>query len=448
MPTPIVSLFTENIQATVMTDRLAPKPPILTLLKVSQVQNVAGDPGHSVFEINWNIPTQNETVTQLLSELATGAAQDLESAYDHFPAADVYEVTNIAGTPVVTTTVPARGDAYITLFNADAATLATGDMLIVNGPSWDQTYLYKIVAIDTGDTESVVTFESRLQYVTGAAMAFAKCTATWKTPNADFVIESTEQGLFSLVAGAFSAGSGVAVHYAPTLADLNKFEIFALPTAAVPTRTDYTNISTSGSAVRIKVPGSDPVSYVFPNTTSSITGITESELTNGTSYTFFVFAYDNETSVNYSAPFQAVVETLPGVPQGVSKMASANSVTITLPDPATCGPACSGFNVYRCDLAQPGDPWVAANAKLLNTSVVSASTFEDSASNTTNRVDVLTVAAPANGSSYIYRVEAQISASSYTVGNANQSSGVPAVTYAELNAFVTPGQDANTNFAI
>ena len=137
---------------------------------------------------------------------------------------------------------------------------------------------------------------------------------------------------------------------------------------------------------------------------------------NGQNWTYYVFVLDDETTPNASAAAAVMGETLPGVPQTVTKEVGENRAKVAWAQ--VVNDLVNGYNVYRCV-----GSWIDANAVKLNSALITTLNFEDSALNVTNRVAAGVAAFPVNGTVYVYKVESEDTATSWTTGVTNPQSG-------------------------
>ena len=422
----LASLYSQAVTANVPTDTLAPKP--ITLGTTFGTQLTSGEPkGKSQITLNWTIPTENELVTEFLGT-ATGAAQTLESRFDPLVAGYVvYEITDQAPVGGGSTTLSAaasKDDNVIIV--ADATNFATGDWIQIAEGSVKQ--YYKISAV----SGTSLTLTGRINELNGftTAATVKEVTVLQKTETTDYTVDTTT-GVFTLVAGQFTASNDVALEYTTTLQDLDHFEIYRVPGSnPVTASAGHSFITRDAVLAFTGVVTVDAL--VAATSTSYVDTLTAAE--NGTTWTYYIFAVDNETSPNISEGKFVDVELFPTIPQSLSTQVGENSVTVSWDSVKTAGnndANTDGYNVYRVD----GATFIDSSANKLNVSLIAVGTagskvsFVDGSGNS-NRVASGTVAFPVNGQSYSYKVESVDSVTGWTVGTQNASSGQSAVTTA------------------
>lgn len=423
----LVSLFSQAVTANVPTDTLSPDPVTLGTIQATQL-TTAEPKGKTQITINWTIPTTNELVTEFLGT-ADGTAQTMESRFDPLVSGSytVYEVTDAAPVGGGSTTLSANAlKDHDVISVVDPTNFAVGEWIQIAEGSIKQ--YFQISAING----SQFTLSARINEATGftTAATVKEVVVTAKTETTDYTVD-TATGVFSLVAGQFTNGNDVILQYKTTLQDLSAFELYRVPgTNPVTPTAGHSKIT------RDAVLGTAGVVTVSTTIASTATQYVE-ELTaaeNGTTWTYYIFAVDDETSPNISFATSVFVETIPTIPQNLSTQVGDAKVTVSWDSVLTAGTNDSntdGYNIYRVD----GATFIDANAQKLNVNLIAVGTagsqvsFLDGAGNS-NRVASTTVPFPVNGQSYSYKVESEDSVTAWTTGTQNESSGVTAQTVA------------------
>lgn len=417
------SLYSSAVSAVVPTDTLSPKPP--TVGTVNGTQSTSGEAkGKSVITINWTIPTENELVTELLG-VATGSAQNLESRFDPIVAASeiVYEVTDQSPGGGGSTTLfvaATKDDDKITV--TLATDFAVGEWIQIDEGA--ETHYYKIAAINS----SVFDLTSRINvdggFTTSATVKEVTVSAAKSDPTDYSLADPT--GVFSLESGQFTNTNHVIVQYTTTLQDLGHFELYRVAgnkTVSPSAGHSKVTIDAVIAATEVVVENN-----IADDTTQYAETLTASE--NGNSWTYYLFASDDETSSNDSFAMEhdgsegLFIEMLPGIPQSLSTTVGDEKVVLSWSDiqAGSENDNANGYNVLRDD----GNTFEDSTSEIVNSSLIavtggSSVSFEDSIYNVTNRVDVGTLAYPVNGSSYSYKVESEDTATSWATGTYNES---------------------------
>jgi hypothetical protein len=410
----IVSLYSEAVIANVPNDQLAPKAPVLGQTTMIQATDSGATPdGKSKVTLNWAIPLENDEVGGDFIGVADGNAQDFETSYDPIIASSysVFEKTgyNASGLDTNLSAASAIGDWKLPVNNT--TNINIGDIVeISDGTIKEYAKILNFV------TDVSITLETRLIATAFASGSTVKAiTSLTKVESTDYTIDANT-GVISLIAGQFTSGDEVFVSYTTTLLDLDHFELYKIkgnyPVSADSTYADVladSNVETVNTAIS-------------SNTVTFEDVFLASE--NAEDYTYYLFAIDDETSANVSRISSVFVELLPSIPQNISKSVSENSVFINWDIIVETNT--DGVNIYR----STGSSFDASIAIKLNTALITTGSFEDSVNNTTNRVDEATAPYPQNGNPYTYKVEAEDTITTWTIGTANQSLGVPTVSTA------------------
>ena len=404
----IVSLYSAAVTALVMNDHLPPEAPELSLVEASQNTSGGTIPaGRMQVTLHWTLPTLNERLPGEFLGAATGSTQDMETAYLPLaasPALELYEVTGQSGGSSVLSSPAARGDLSVEI--SDTTDFAAEDWIeLENGPDHE---FNKIRVVD-GYT---LTFYNRLRMVESWASGTTtvkECQVLPKVVTTDYTV-NLSLGTLVLLTGQFTSGNNVFATYSTTLQDLDHFELYRIPgTFPVPSPATYADVVGYGGSVLVF----DNISGVSTQATESLTAAE-----NGKTFTYYLFALDDETTPNPSVSDAILIEMFTSIPQGMERI--PGDAQIILFWNVIADPNFNGVNIYRCD----GDTFVASSAKKLNSIPVTVATFDDSVNNLLNRVVPEIVPFPQNGSLYTYRVESEDTITTWTTGTWNTSDGV------------------------
>jgi hypothetical protein len=235
---------------------------------------------------------------------------------------------------------------------------------------------------------------------------------TQLTLTTDFTI-NTATGQITLVNGQTSSGSEIALEYSVTLEDLGGFKMYRIPgTNPVASPADYTTVTGYAGVVTVD----DAITAV---STQEVEVTSAAE--NGETWTYYLFAHDDESSPNYSYADQIYVETIPSVPDGLGKtVGDAQVILDWTAFPGGSDANTDGVNVYRDD----GATFEDATCKIVNSTLIpkATTTFDDSVNNVSNRRPSGEVAYPVNGSTYAYKIESEDTTTAWTTGTKNQDS--------------------------
>jgi hypothetical protein len=420
------SLYSTEVTADVPNDLLPPKPPVLT----GQTQQVTQDGGvthgRSLVTLNWLAPTENEDIGGEFLGVADGLAQQFETTYDPIVAGEeVYEMSNFGG--------PGRGDTSLTA-NANnldkvisvgsVANFAIGDWVQIDGGG--QTEYAEIANISGSDLELETRIFAPGGFTAGATVKEAD--ATLKTGGGTDYTLTPATGIIDIVAGQFTSSNHIAIAYATTLGDLDGYTLLRNPVLFADTR--YENVSLDGSTV--------VVSDAIPSGALSYQETLAAD-ENGETWYYYLYAKDDEATPNRSEVASGgplLAEMIPSIPQNLGKTVGDQAVILTwdVLGPGASDANTNGYNIYR----NPGATLDPPNLEQLNAIVIPKAqlSFEDSDDGigSGDRVTEGTVPLPTNGQFYTYVVEAEDTATSWTTGTQNQSSGQGAQTIASKTA--------------
>ena len=410
MVVPLISRYSGPLPVLVFTDVLPPKAPFFGMVYGSQ--NTGVSKGQMQVTLNWVAPTENESIGGEFLETADGLEQEIEAIYDPIVSGKfaVYEMNGYGGGGYGDTTLAGsytNGVVDITVVSISSFTV--GDWIqLFNGV--DGYEYFKIEAING----TIITLETPITRPGGFSFGMSVKevhTATLKALTTDYTVD-LPTAIFTLLAGRFTPGNHVVLAYTTTLQDLNFYELY-------------------------RAPGNDPIPsgrfvdvvgypYIVPVNTSIPAGSTQyidtlTPTENGQTWTYYLFAADEEAAPNFSLGGIKMVETISTIPQNLRKSVSDNRVVLGWDEFSVGSDQNSnGWNIYRCF----GSVFDPPAAQKLNSIVVTANSFDDSAFNLTNRVSGGTVPYPMNSNVYVYKVESVDSDTTWDVGTQNQSQGV------------------------
>lgn len=414
------SLYSTEVTASVPTDRLPPKPPVITGLAQQIQQDSSVTHGRSLVTVQWAAPTQNERIGGEYLVVSNGLVQNLETTYDPIVAgALVYSMSNFGGGGRGDTTLSAPASPKAkTVSVGSVANFAIGDWVRLTDGS--QTEYAKIASVGA----STLTFETRLLGIATALPAgtttVKEADAALKTGGGTHYTLTLATGVLVTVAGAFPATDEIVIDYTTTLADLDGYTL--LRHASLLSDTTYESVSLQPGVVVV----SDAITS---GATSYVETLTAAD--NGESWYYYLYAKDDEATPNRSEVMVGgplIVETIPSIPQNLGKTVGDQAVILSWNSlgPGSSDGNTNGYSVYRNN----GNTLDAPNLRKISLIVIPKAqlTFEDSQDgiDSGDRVAAGTVALPANGSIYTYVIEAEDTTTGWTTGTQNQSFGVGA----------------------
>ena len=360
--------------------------------------------GRTTITLNWTAPTLNERLPGEFLGVADGTAQQFETSYDPIsgsPGHELYEVTALtAGTTLAV--AAARGDNVINV--ADATGIVADDWVQLE--EGGQIEYAKVLSVNVNALTLYHRLRIHASWTTSATVKEA--TVTLKTITTDYTINLTT-GVVDLVAGQFTNTNDVFIEYSVTLQDLDHYEVYRIPGSfPVSEPATYSDVTGHGSVVTVDA-------AVGSGATSDQDVLTASE--NGETWTYYIFAIDDEASANTSLADAVEVETFPTIPQNLGK--TTGDAQIILSWDAITDTNFDGINVFRDD----GLTFEAATAIQANSALVTGTSFDDSSANGSNRVTSGTLPYPVNGNAYSYKIEAEDTTTNWTTGTVNQSQG-------------------------
>ncbi len=412
----IVSLYSAAVSAHVPTDLLPPAPPVIgTVTAIQNTSTGAVPQGRTLVTLNWTIPTENVPIGGEYVGNSTGGADVFDLLYTPVTPASysVYEVTAYAG---LDTTLSA--DVHI---NEDSLTLASATGL--EADDWVELIdgdLREYNQVDSVDG-LIISLKNQIRSgtFTAATSTVKEVTVSLKTAPTDYAMD-LDNGQITMVDGHATEDNPIFVAYTAVLQDLDHFELYRIP-GDLPLTPPVTQ------AVVVGVPGCVTVDDAISpslNTLDEQLAATD----NGKTWTYYLFAADDEALVNYSMGAGVMVETIPTIPQGFHKHVGDSRIVLNWD--AILDDNVDGVNVYRTD----GSVFDPTNARKVNSAPVEDTQFDDSVLNETNRVAEGAVPFPINGGLYTYKIEAQDTVSEWDTGTRNQSAGQSAVTMASKTA--------------
>jgi len=414
----IVSLYSDPVVANVPGDLLPPEPPVLGTIQAQQNTNIGSVPkGRTKGIFNWSAPTKNVLIGGEFLAEATGDAQVLESIYDDIctsPAAKIYEVTAYSGGSTTLSAPAYLGDKTIAV--TATTDFAANDWVELDDGS--NTEYAQILSVGSGVLNLKTGLRRKASWPQ-TTTTVKECTATLKTVATHYTIEVVT-GTISLVDDAFTASNPVFIQYQTDLNDLGGYSLYRVP-GSMPLASGADHGAVTGYS------GCETVSEAISSSAVSY----EDQLGdgyNGETWTYYLFAQDDEASPNYSLSHAVMVETLPGRPQNLTK--SVGDAKVIVGWDAVGDDNLNGYNIYRCD----GWTFDPSEALQVNSALITTQSFDDSVANVTNRVSEGTVPFPVNGETYTYQTEGQDTTSAWTTGTRNQKSGQSAITTAEKTA--------------
>lgn len=401
----IVSLYSEAVSADVANDGLPSEPPVLSTITAFQDTNFGAIPeGRTQVTLNWALPTLNERLPGEFLGVADGLAQVFETVYDPIaasPVLELYETTGQAGGSTTLAAPAAMGDLSVevtspTSFNPnDWVELENGldkefaKIQSINGNFLN--FFHRLRNIETWAAGSTTVKETQVQL---------------KVLTTDYTVNPST-GEISLLAGQFLAAADVFTEYSVTLQDLDRFELYRIPG----------DMPVSEPALYADVIGHPDVVLVYddiPSISTQVTEPTPSSI-NGETWTYYLFALDDEGTPNPSVADAVMIEMLTTIPQNLGKTSGDNQVLVGWDE--ILDDNFDGVNIYRCE----GEVFNAPFAQKLNSSLVTGDVFDDSINNLLNRRPPEEVPYPVNGQVYTYQIESEDLETTWSVGTQNTS---------------------------
>ena len=417
------SQLSQQVVGNLAADILSAEPPVLGLIQASQFIDGPTPKGKTRITLNWTAPTRNEFIGgELLKnpdgspDLADGAADALhETQFDPIAAGSftVYERTAASVSVKTLTASAVHGQRVINIGTPVPADIIAGARITVDDGVANKEEYVEVKAVNTltGD----ITLVDGLFYPHASGAAVKQVTISAKTLATHYSLELST-GVLTELAGGFTAGNRIIIRYQATLQDLDHYELYRVPgNAPVSMPTKANVLAASGVAA---------VSSAIPSTATSFQDPTPLDPDNGKDFTYYLFCMDDQgnasnlnSEVMTQNPHLAFVELIPTVPQNLAAEVSSNKVVVSWD--AVSDQNTNGYNIFRA----PGSTFDPAQALKVNSALISKGTgrvsFDDSASNVSNRRPAGEVQYPQDGQTYSYKVEAEDTTTYWTDGTAN-----------------------------
>jgi len=419
----IESQLSQQVLGNLAADILSAEPPVLGLIQASQLIDGFTPKGKTRITLNWTAPTKNEFIAGELfkntdgsPDLADGIADALhETQFDPIAAGSfgVFERTAASVNVKTLSASVVHGQRVINIGTPVPGDIIVGAMIVIDdGIANKEEYVgVKAVNTLTGD----ITLTDGLFYPHASGAAVKQVTLSAKTLSTHYSLELST-GVLTELAGGFTAGNRLVIRYQGTLQDLDHYELYRVPGNApvsIPTKANV--LAASGVAA---------VSSAIPSTATSFQDQTPLDPDNGKDFTYYLFSVDDQgnasnltSEVMTQNQHLAFVELIPTVPQNLATEVSSNKVVVSWD--ALSDPNANGYNIFRA----PGSTFDPAQALKVNSTLIGKGTgrvsFDDSASNASNRRPAGEVPYPQDGQTYSYKVEAEDTTTYWTDGTAN-----------------------------
>ncbi|MCX5784585.1 MAG: hypothetical protein NTX59_02755 [Elusimicrobia bacterium] len=417
------SQLSQQVLGNLAADILSAEPAILGLIQASQFIDGPTPKGKTRITLNWTAPTKNEFIGgELLKnpdgtpDLADGAANAVhETQFDPIAAGSftVFERTSASSNTKTLTASTVHGQRIINIGTPVPVDIIVGaKILIDDGVTNKEEYVgVKAVNTSTGD----ITLTDGLFYPHASGAVVKQTVVITKTLSTHYNLDLST-GVLTELAGGFTAGNRIAMRYQGVLQDLDHYELYRVPGNApvsIPTKVNV-----------LAAAGVSAVSSAILSTATSFQDQTPLDPDNGKDFTYYLFAVDDQgnasnliSEVMTANPHMAFVELIPTVPQNLSLDVSSNKVNITWD--AVSDANANGYNIFRA----PGSSFDPAQALKVNSTLIAKGTgrvsFDDSASNASNRRPSAQVPYPLDGQTYSYKVEAEDTTTYWTDGTSN-----------------------------
>jgi len=397
-------------------DALAPAIPRMTT--ISAVQETAVSRGQTLITVRWDTVTLNEQMGDYLGQ-ASGTYQTLVARNNHLESESetVFEITGYDPFGGDTTLVRPFSRTQDLIEVADSNGFHVGQ--IVEVADGARKAYYRLLSEGVSELRLETRCNFRDEFPAGSTVKTV--SVNQKTRDVDYSVDYTA-GKLTLENGAFAAGSDVFVIYGVLLSDLHHYELYRVSGDHPVTPTEGHSRVTLDAVTHHA--GYKAVSRDISPTATSITELMPPSA-NGESWTFYLFAVDDESPENSSFAASVMLETIPSVPQEPQVALGDRKVYLSWSGfPASSDLNTDGYNVYRCD----GADFDPSRCVKVNSVLIDKATpfFDDSADNTTNRRSDLEVPIPQNGQVYTYRIEAEDTDTSWDVGTRNEDVEGPA----------------------
>ena len=417
------SQLSQQVVGNLAADILACEPPVLGLIQALQFVDGGTPKGKTRITLNWTAPTKNEFIAgELLKnpdsspDLADGVAGGShETQFDPIAAGSftVYERTGASSNVKTLSASALHGQRIINIGTPVPGDIIVGAKLVIDDGVANKEEYAEVKAVNTltGD----VTLVDGLFYPHASGAAVKAATLSAKALGTHYNLELAT-GVLTELAGGFTAGNRVAMRYQGVLQDLDHYELYRVPgnaPVAIPTKVNV--LASSGVAT---------VSAAIVSTATSFQDQTPLDPDNGKDFTYYIFGLDDQGNASNLAsevmtanPHLAFVEMIPTVVQNLATDVSSNKVTVSWD--AAADPNANGYNVFR----SPGSSFDPLQAVKVNSTLIPKGTgrvtFDDSASNLTNRRPPAEVPYPQDGQTFSYKVETEDTTTYWSDGTSN-----------------------------
>jgi hypothetical protein len=419
----IESQLSQQVLGNLAADILSAEPPVLGLIQASQLIDGFTPRGKTRITLNWTAPTKNEFIAGELiknpdgsPDLADGVADALhEMQFDPIVAGSfsVFERTAVSASAKTLSASVVHGQRVINIGTPVPADIIAGAKIVIDDGVTNKEEYVEVKAVNTltGD----VTLVDGLFYPHASGAAVKQVTLSAKTLSTHYSLELST-GVLTELAGGFTAGNRLVIRYQATLQDLDHYELYRVPGNApvsIPTKANVLAAS-----------GVSAVSSAIPSTATSFQDQTPLDPDNGKDFTYYLFSVDDQgnasnltSEVMTQNTHLTFVELIPTVPQNLATEVSSNKVVVSWD--AAADPNANGYNIFRA----PGSTFDPAQALKVNSTLIGKGTgrvsFDDSASNASNRRPSGDVPYPQDGQTYSYKVETEDTTTYWTDGTAN-----------------------------
>lgn len=377
-------------------------PPDLPVYGTIQGFQVNGDPlGRTSVVINWVEPLVSQEVSGEYQEDATGAPQDITVA--NIPVVsgsyDVFEVTGysaVGGATLLSDPI-SPGAFKLPVLSSFGFTVDSW-VQVIEGSLREYGQIFAI----EGDT--LILYNPLTVGAFTAAASVRNVDILLKVETTDYTVD-LPSGVFSLLAGQFTASNPVFFRYKQEITDLDVYELYRIPgQTPYPDGVHHDDILGDGGVVVVD----DSIS----NSLTQFVDVLDSP-ENGKSWTYYLFAKD--TKGNISRGQSMYIETLVSRVQNLQATVGDTKVVLTWD--ALVDPNVDGVNVYR----SPGAVFDPSTAERVNSSLLTGTSFEDGPENAIDRRPPGEVAYPVSGQQYSYSVEAEDTVTDWDTGTQNES---------------------------
>ena len=419
----IESQLSAQVIGNLAADIVAPYPPVLGLIQASQFVDATVPKGKTRITVNWTAPTSNEFIGgELLKNpdgtpsLAGGSAGPThETQFDPIVAGSftVYERTAVSGNITTLKASTVHGQRIVNIGTPVPGDIGVGSLIVIDdGNTATEEYAkVKAINVTTGD----VTLTDGLFFPHASGVSVKATTLLIKTLTTHYTLDLSF-GVLTEQTGGFTTGNKILIRYQTAVQDLSHYELYRVAGNAV--------VSSPTKAAVLAAAGLVQVSVTIPSTATSFQDQTPLDTDNGTSFTYYLFAVDNQgnasslsTEVMVQNLHLVFVETFPAIAQNPGTVVGNNQVIVSWP--AVTDPNASGYNIYR----SPSSTFNPSQAVKLNSSLIPKGTgtvsFDDSVNNVSNRVAPGVVPFPSSGNAFTYKLETEDTVTFWSQGTTN-----------------------------